>query len=340
MQLEVRPSLIFEAQAEGNASIDLVWLCSVLKDIGRGSSLVSASKKSGTSYRSAWGKMNDVEAALGMPLISRTKGHGSKLTELGEFLIQFVDEMQSNYIERGISYEDALLKEIKKIQKRESVKWKFLSSSDSIIQRAAGEIKGFDLKIAGSGESLERLLNNEAHIAGYHVSDEKSSKAIHHRLSKSNIEIYPVMKRTQGFIVKRGNPLHIQSIEDLLNRKIRFINRQIGSGTRLLLDRLLTEGGIDPSEVNGYLHEEFTHSAIANAILAGKADVGLGVKNIAIESGLGFVPIRDEIFFIAMRKEMATQIEVSKLIRKIRSYSRETPGYKAVSLNRQIKGWL
>uniref|UniRef100_B1XU39 Transcriptional regulator of molybdate metabolism, LysR family n=1 Tax=Polynucleobacter necessarius subsp. necessarius (strain STIR1) TaxID=452638 RepID=B1XU39_POLNS len=65
-----------------------------------------------------------------------------------------------------------------------------------MIQKAAGEIKGVELKIAGSGESLERLLNNEAHIAGYHVSDPNSSKAIYQRLSKCDIEIYPVMKRT------------------------------------------------------------------------------------------------------------------------------------------------
>jgi putative molybdopterin biosynthesis protein len=340
MQIEIRPALIFENEGKRTPPIDLVWVSHVLKDIGRGSSLVSASKKSGASYRSAWGKMNDVEAALGTPLITRTKGHGSKLTELGEFLIHFVDEMQSAFTNYGYSYQEVLYKEIKKIQKLESVKWMFVSSSDSIIQRAAGEIKGFDLKIAGSGESLERLLNHEAHVAGYHVSDVRSSRAIHHRLSKNDIQIYPVMKRTQGFIVKKGNPLRIKSIQDLLNRKIRFINRQIGSGTRLLLDTLLIDEGIDSSEINGYLHEEFTHTAIANAILAGKADVGLGVKNIALENGLGFVPLKDEVFFIAMHKEMTAQAEAAKLIRKIRRYSGGTPGYKALSLNSQIEGWL
>ena len=102
----------------------------------------------------------------------------------------------------------------------------------------------------------------------------------------------------------------------------------------------LIEQGIDPSEINGYLHEEFTHSAVANAILAGKADVGLGVKNVALENGLGFVPLKDEVFFIAMHKEMASRPESSKLIRKIRSLSSSTPGYKAVSLNRQVQDWL
>ncbi len=340
MQIEVRPTLIVKTQTDGKSSVDLIWLSQLLKDIGRGSSLVVASKKSGTSYRGAWGKVNQVEDALGMPLMIRTKGHGSELTEFGTFFIHFIESMQEGYLKHDAHYHDILLKEIKKIQKSESLRWKFFSSSDAVIQKAAGEVKGIDLKIAGSGESLERLLNNEAHLAGYHVSDQKSSKAIYQRLSKNDIEIYPVMKRTQGFIVKKGNPLQIHSIEDLAGRKVRFINRQIGSGTRLLLDTLIMEEGMDPSDINGYLAEEFTHSAVANAILAGKADVGLGVKNIALENGLGFVPLKDEIFFIAMNKEMAAQPESSKLIRKIRSASGETPGYKAVSLNRQIQDWL
>jgi molybdate transport repressor ModE-like protein len=340
MRIEVRPTLIVNTQAERKSSVDLIWLSQLLKDIGRGSSLVVASKKSGTSYRGAWGKLNQVEDALGMPLITRTKGHGSILTEFGKFLIQFIGDMQAGYLEHGNLYQDILLKEIKKIQKAESIRWKFFSSSDSVIQKAVGEIKGFDLKIAGSGESLEKLLNGEAHIAGYHVSDQKSSKAIYQRLSKNDIDIYPVMKRTQGLIVKKGNPLRIRSLEDLTGKKIRFINRQIGSGTRLLLDTLLMEEGVDPLEINGYLAEEFTHTAVANAILAGKADVGLGVKNIALENNLGFVPIKEEIFFIAMHQEMAKQSESAKLIRKIRSLSGETPGYKAVSLNRQIQEWV
>ena len=340
MRIEVRPTLIVKTGVEGKSSVDLIWLSQLLKDIGRGSSLVTASKKSGISYRGAWGKLNQVEEALGMPLIVRTKGHGSKLTEFGVFLIHFIEEMQAGYLKSDAQYHETLLKEIKKIQKSEGVRWKFYSSSDSVIQKSVGEVKGVELKIAGSGESLEKLLSNEAHIAGYHVSDQRSSKAIHQRLSKNDIEIYPVMKRIQGFIVRKGNPLHIRSIEDLVGKKVRFINRQIGSGTRLLLDTLLMEEGIDPLEINGYLHEEFTHSAIANAILAGKADVGLGVKNIALENGLGFVPLKDEIFFIAMHKEMVIQPEFSKLIRKIRSSSGVTPGYKAVSLNRQIQDWL
>ena len=340
MRIEARPTLVLNTLEKDKDVIDLYWLVGLLKDIRSGSSLVMASKHSGVSYRGVWGKLNQVEASLGIPLITRTKGHGSKLTDFGVFLCQFVEEMQEAYAEATEDYSDTLQKEIKKYQKQEDSRWIFYSSSDSIIQKAATEIKGFGLKVAGSGESLEQLLENQAHIAGYHVSDEKSSRAIQQRLHKQHIQIYPVMKRTQGFMVKKGNPFRIQTIDDLLNPKIRFINRQISSGTRLLLDTLLIEAGIDPLDINGYLHEEFTHTAVANAILAGKADVGLGVKNIALENGLGFVPLKDEIFFIAMHQEMLDHPESSKLIRKIRSHAGNTPGYKSISLNRQIENWL
>ena len=340
MRIEARPTLILNAREPEKDAIDLYWLVRLLKDIRGGSSLVLASKNSGVSYRGVWGKLNQVEASLGIPLVVRTKGHGSKLTEFGSFLCQFIEELQGAYVQHGINYEDTLHREIKKYQKIENARWSFYSSSDSVIQKVVTEVKGFGLKIAGSGESLEQLLSNNAHIAGYHVSDEKNSRIIHERLRKHNIEIFPVMKRTQGFMVKRGNPLRIHAIEDLLNPKIRFINRQISSGTRLLLDTSLIEQGIDPSEINGYLHEEFTHSAVANAILAGKADVGLGVKNVALENGLGFVPLKDEVFFIAMHKEMLAHPESSKLVRRIRSYSSKIPGYKAISLNRQVESWL
>jgi molybdate transport repressor ModE-like protein len=340
MQIDLRPMLISKGKVVDKTPVDLIWLSGLLKNIRDGDSLVQASKKCGVSYRSAWGKLNVVEEILSLQLILRTKGHGSELTQFGEYLIGFIDGMQADHNKQGILHYDKLMRELNRLKKFEISKWKFYSSSDATIQKAVENVKGFVLKITGSGEALEKLLNQEVDIAGYHVSDEKSSKAIYSRLMKSNIQAFPVMKRTQGLIVKKGNPLNIKSVIDLTNRKIRFMNRQIGSGTRLLLDTLLIAENIKPTDINGYFQEEFTHSAVANAILAGKADAGLGVKNIAIENSLGFIPIKDEIFFIAIHKELALKAQVLKLIRKIRAYSGQTPGYKAVRLNRQISDWL
>lgn len=154
------------------------------------------------------------------------------------------------------------------------------------------------------------------------------------------MQIFPVMKRVQGLMVAKGNPHGITSTKDLLRPKIRFINRQKGSGTRLLLDTLLIKEGMDPRAIKGYENEEFTHSAIAMSILAKKADAGMGVKSVAIENGLDFIQIKDEIFFLAMGEELSANKDLAKLIRKIRALSGQTPGYKSIGLKKQILGWL
>ena len=341
MKIQVRPSIItINPRLGGEDSVDLLLISSILKDVKAGCSLFEAAKKTGNSYRGVWDKLNSVEEALTTTLIHRTKGHGSKLTSFGEFFLEFIDEMQLSNDKYVKTYQDVLSKKIGETDVVNTKRWRFTSSSDAVIQKSVSEMKGFDLKIAGSSEALEKLLNDEADLAGYHVSDMNKSKVIHGRLSKNDIQVYPVMKRVQGLMVKKGNPLGIESIFDLTNPKIRFINRQIGSGTRQLLDTLLTEENISPADVHGYLHEEFTHTAISNAILAGKADVGIGVKNVAMENDLSFIPLKDEIFFVAMKKEIAMESIATKLIRKIRSHSDTTQGYKAVRLNRQISDWI
>lgn len=122
MQIKVSPTLIVNAKLDKKASVDLIWLAHLLKDIGRGSSLVVASKNSGTSYRGAWGKLNQVEDELGIPLIVQTKGHGFKLTEFGAFLIRFIEDIQAEHLKQDTHYHERLLKEIKKIQKSESAR--------------------------------------------------------------------------------------------------------------------------------------------------------------------------------------------------------------------------
>ena len=148
------------------------------------------------------------------------------------------------------------------------------------------------------------------------------------------------MKRVQGLLVAKGNPLNIISARDLTRPKIRFINRQKGSGTRLLFDTILAKEGIDAHGIKGYENEEFTHSAIATAIIAKKADAGMGVKSIALENDLDFIQLKDEIFFLAMNADLSLNSDLAKLIRKIRILSGASPGYKSIGLNRQIASWL
>ncbi|MBU3587783.1 helix-turn-helix transcriptional regulator [Polynucleobacter sp. 31A-FELB] len=341
MRIQIRPTLIFGSKnAKDPAVVDLVWLTSLLKDIEHGKTLMSACKKMGLSYRNVWQKLNDVEEALGFKLMDRVRGHGSQLSEYARYLIQFTDDFDQKTMRLGQTSLSHLEEGFTQFRVKAKKQWRLASSSDPIIQKSVLDIGGFELITAGSGEALERLFNYEVDIAGFHVSEQQSSQIIAKRLKKEGMQIFPVMKRVQGLIVAKGNPQNINSPKDLLRPKIRFINRQKGSGTRLLLDTILTKEGIDPHRIKGYENEEFTHSAIAMAILAKKVDAGMGVKSVAIENGLDFIQLKDEIFFLAMGEELGTNRELAKLIRKIRALSGETPGYKSIGLNKQIAGWL
>ena len=341
MRIQIRPTLIFgNKNAKDPTVLDLVWLTSLLKDIEHGKTLMSACKKMGLSYRNVWQKLNDVEEALGFKLMDRVRGHGSQLSEYARYLIQFTDDFDQKTLRLGQTSLSHLEEGFAQFRVKAKKQWRLASSSDPIIQKSVLDIGGFELITAGSGEALERLLNFEVDIAGFHVSDQQSSQIIAKRLKKEGMQIFPVMKRVQGLMVAKGNPQNINSPKDLLRPKIRFINRQRGSGTRLLLDTILTKEGIDPRRIKGYENEEFTHSAIAMAILAKKVDAGMGVKSVAIENGLDFIQVKDEIFFLAMSEELSANREIAKLIRKIRTLSGETPGYKSIGLNKQIAGWL
>lgn len=341
MRIQIRPTLVFGSKnSKDPAVVDLVWLTAILKDIDHGKTLMSACKKMGLSYRNVWQKLNDVELALGFKLMNRVRGHGSQLSEYARYLIQFTEDFDQKTMRLGQTSLLHLEEGFAQFRVNTKKQLRFASSSDPLIQKAVIDIGCFELSTAGSGEALERLLNYEVDIAGFHVSDPQSSQTIAKRLQKEGMQIFPVMKRVQGLLVAKGNPLNIISVKDLLRPKIRFINRQKGSGTRLLLDTILTKEGIDSHDIKGYLNEEFTHSAIATAILAKKADVGMGVKSIALENGLDFIQLKDEIFFLAMNQDLSANSDIAKLIRKIRALSGASPGYKSIGLRKQIAGWL
>lgn len=341
MRIQIRPTLVFGAKnAKDQIVVDLVWLTTLLKDIEQGKTLMFACKKMGLSYRNVWQKLNEVEQALGFKLMDRVRGHGSQLSEYARYLIQFIDDFDQKTLRLGQTSLSHLEEGFAQFRVKAKKQWRLASSSDPVIQKVVLHIGGFELITAGSGEALERLLNYEVDIAGFHISDPQSSQIISKRLQKEGMHIFPLMKRIQGLMVAKGNPHGITSPKDLLRSKIRYINRQKGSGTRLLLDTILNKEGIDPRGIKGYENEEFTHSAIAMSILAKKADTGMGVKSVAIENGLDFIHLKDEIFFLAIGEELSANKELAKLIQKIRNLSGETPGYKSVGLRKQIAGWL
>lgn len=156
----------------------------------------------------------------------------------------------------------------------------------------------------GSMGGIMALKNEETHIAPIHLLDmvtgEYNTSYIKKYLSDKDISLIKCVKRIQGLMVKKGNPLNISTLSDISEKKLMFVNRQRGSGTRLLLDYNLNNLGIKPGDIRGYEREEFTHLSVAAAVEAGDADVGLGIYSAAIMMGLDFIPICDEEYDIAI----------------------------------------
>jgi putative molybdopterin biosynthesis protein len=156
----------------------------------------------------------------------------------------------------------------------------------------------------GSMGGLLALKRGEAHIAGTHLLDEETGEYNISYIKK----ILPGMKtvlvnfvfRTQGFIVPKGNPKGITGFGDLTRDDVMFVNRQAGAGTRLLTDLHLKRLGVDPGKVKGYDHEEFTHMAVAAAVLSNAADTGLAVLSAAQALGLDFIPVAEERYDLAI----------------------------------------
>jgi putative molybdopterin biosynthesis protein len=157
----------------------------------------------------------------------------------------------------------------------------------------------------GSLAGLMALKNKEAHIAPVHLLDESTGTynepILRSLFTGQNIALIKGLGRVQGIMTRKGNPLGIKLIEDL--PKGRFVNRQRGAGTRVLLDYKLKAHGIDPSRIEGYSREAATHMAVAAAVQSGSADAGLGILSAAKAMGLDFYPVGNEEYDFAIWAE-------------------------------------
>ena len=150
----------------------------------------------------------------------------------------------------------------------------------------------------GSMGGLMAVKRGACHLAGSHLLDTEDGSYnvsyIAKYLPEIEVKLVNLVYRDQGLIVGRGNPKGIKGIEDLARKDISFINRQPGSGTRILLDYRLNQIGINSEDIIGYQHEEFTHMAVAVAVLSGTVDAGLGIYAAARALDLDFIPVVTE----------------------------------------------
>ncbi|MDI6710198.1 MAG: molybdopterin biosynthesis protein [Bacillota bacterium] len=174
----------------------------------------------------------------------------------------------------------------------------------------------------GSLGGLAALKRGEAHLAGTHLLDEETGdynvNYVKRLLGGRGPILVNLAYREQGFIVAPGNPLKITGFADLAREGVRFVNRQRGAGTRVLLDYHLRLEGIDPARVAGYDREEYTHMSVAAAVAGNTADCGLGIRAAAQALGLDFVPVAEERYDLCTLREYWDQPYVQRLLTVIR----------------------
>lgn len=175
----------------------------------------------------------------------------------------------------------------------------------------------------GSMAGIMALRRREAHFAGIHLLDPETgdynSSYIKRFLPGGDISLVTLVYRTQGLFVPKGNPLEIRGLSDLARENITFVNRQAGSGTRVLLDYLLEQQKIPQDKIIGYNREEFSHLGVAVAVASGAADAGLGIQSAAVSLGLDFIPIGEERYDLAIPTEYFELELMQKMLDVIRS---------------------
>jgi putative molybdopterin biosynthesis protein len=166
---------------------------------------------------------------------------------------------------------------------------------------------GLSSSHVGSLGGLIALRRGEAHIAGCHLLDEATGEYnvsyIQRYLPSVPLVLMNLVGRVQGLIVPTGNPKGIRSLEDLGRPGVVFVNRQRGSGTRVLLDYKLAGMSLDAEGISGYDREEYSHLAVAAAVASGSADTGLGILSAARALGLDFLPLLTERYDLVVPRE-------------------------------------
>jgi len=305
IRVECEAQLVVRDQDGREASLtDVVPLLALVAQEG---SIAQAAQRRGLSYRHAWGLLREVEERLGGALIDKARGRGSVLSGLGEAVLR----AQRLCGERLHGNLQALASEVASDLNR----WLAPGREDvrihashgyavaALVTALVGDQVPVEIKYRDSVDAITALARGECDLAGFHLprGEFRAACANAYRdwLVPQRHVLVHLTRRKQGLFVGRGNPKRITGLADLARPDVRFVNRQPGSGTRMLIDLLLTQIGVDPQRVNGYALSELTHSAIAAFVASGMADVGFGVEPAAHHFGLDFIPIADEDYYFA-----------------------------------------
>ncbi len=319
-------------------------LFELLRAVADTGSLQRAARIVRLSYRHAWGLLQRWEELLGQSLVKLERGRGARLTGVGEKLLWADRRVSARLAPELESLASALQGELSQaIDAEQSPPLRIFASHDLALAplrdllHEQGHVHA-ELQFRGSLDSLRLLAGGRCELAGFHLPEGKLGRLLAPRyrpwLNGRTHRLVHVTYRQQGLMLRRGNRKRVRQVADLARPSVRFVNRQPGSGTRLLFDALLEACGLEPGDIRGYESEEFTHLAVAAMVASGAADAGFGIEAAAAQFGLHFSPVVRERYCLAARRDALSHPGVSAVLLELlgpafRERVARLPGYDA-----------
>ncbi|MFY3382703.1 substrate-binding domain-containing protein [Paracidovorax sp. MALMAid1276] len=292
----------------------------LLQAVAEHGSISGAARGLGLSYRHVWGALKRWEEQLGGELIVWGKGQSAQLSEFGTKLLWAERQAQARLAPQIAALHADLERAFAVAFDPDAHVLTLYASHDDALATlrayaaqpgSAGPLH-LDIRFVGSVDAIRALNEGRCTLAGFHTvehagADSHTARTCKPLLQPGLHKLIGFAQRTQGLIVPPGNPRGLRTLADVAGTGARFVNRPLGTGTRVLLDDLLAQAGIAGDAVQGYGRHESSHTAVAQAVAAGDADVGLGIELAARARGLDFVPLVHERYHLACLKASLDQ---------------------------------
>lgn len=328
LTVHIRPH--WEISVKGEPPLDTADLLGLLLSIQDTGSIAQAAKSVKLSYRYAWGLLRTAEALFGEQLLQTGRGRGTQLTPLAQKLVWADRRIAARLSPTLQSLASELEAELVRITASSTRALRMDASHGFAVAALLGCIDRdalpLDLRYRTSTDAVVALARRECDLAGFHVPTGRfqapTASWYLRWLDREQHCLVRVAGREQGLITARGNPLGLHALADLARPGVRFVNRQAGSGTRMLLEMMLAAGGPSPESIQGFNNAEFTHSAVAAYIASGMADAGIGMRAASAQFKLDFTPLVDEVYYFAIRRDALEEPAMRQLLDLMR-----TPAY-------------
>jgi len=314
MTMKIGLELAWRIELAGQRYVIEGLLFDLLEAVEQGGHLNYAASATGVSYRHAWGLMRTWEERLKLPLLDLQRGRGATLTASGRALLTARAQAQVQVqpaLEHAATGATALLAPTLD-KARATVR--IASSNSELISGFVDSLRTGQwqvvLDMLGSEAALHRYQRGEIDVVGFHLPLGELGRtvgmALTAMLDDARDQVFLLELRSLGLMSRAERALN--ELEELTHDGVRFINRQPGSGTRLVLDGLLGARGIAPGTIHGYRNEEYTHSAVAAMVASGSVDAGFGTASAAAKFHLAFKPFVQERFYLCLRRDARREL--------------------------------